>query len=104
MKFKQFSLPEHKQLAGSIFDKNDAQKVLGDDLYFNLLEKEPETLLDKTLFGFFERCFRCFTINRVLTKYGYSLNFLRDATCIDFLSKKSTGKKLSYKKSFCLCH
>ena len=47
MKFKQFSLPEHKQLAGSILDKNDAQKVLGDDLYFNLLEKEPETLLDK---------------------------------------------------------
>ena len=48
-----YKTDKHKQLVGSILDKNDAQKLLGDDLYFDLLEIEPETLLDKTLFGFF---------------------------------------------------
>ena len=59
-------------MPGSILDKNDDQKVLGDDLYFDLLEIEQETLLDKTLIGFFERCY---TINQVLPKYGYFLKF-----------------------------
>ena len=33
-------------------DKRDTQKVLGDELHFDLQEIESETLLDKTLFGF----------------------------------------------------
>lgn len=37
-------------------DKTGAQKVLGDDLYFDLKDIESENFLDKTLFGFFERC------------------------------------------------
>ena len=37
-------------------DKTGAQNVLGDDLYFDLKDIESETFLDKTLFGFFERC------------------------------------------------
>ena len=60
-----YKTDKYKQLAGSKLDKTDPQKVLGDDLYFDLLEIEPETLLDKTLFGFFEWCS---TIKRVLTK------------------------------------
>ena len=48
-----YKTDKFKQLAGSKLDKTDPQKVLGDDLYFDLLEIEPETLLDKTLFGFF---------------------------------------------------
>ena len=34
---------KYKQQAGSILDKNDAQKVLGDDLYFDLLERARNT-------------------------------------------------------------
>ena len=49
-----YKTDKYKQQAGLILDKNDTQKVLGDDLYFDLLEIEPETLPDKTLFGFFE--------------------------------------------------
>ena len=49
-----YKTDKYKQQAGLILDKNDAQKVLGDDLYFDLLEIEPEPLPDKTLFGFFE--------------------------------------------------
>ena len=33
--------------------KEDALKILGDDLYFEWLEIEPSTVLDKSLFGFF---------------------------------------------------
>ena len=40
-----YKTDKYKQLAGSVLDKNDAQKVLVDDLYFDLLETEPETLL-----------------------------------------------------------
>ena len=36
-------------------EKNDARKILGDDLYFDLMEIEPKTLIDQTLIGFFER-------------------------------------------------
>ena len=36
--------------------KEDAQEILGNDLYFDLLEIEPNTLLSKSLFGFFQRC------------------------------------------------
>ena len=37
-------------------DKRNAQKILGDGLYCDFKEIESETLLDKTLFGFFKRC------------------------------------------------
>ena len=78
-------------MARSILDKNDAQKLLGDDLYFDLLEIEPETLLDKTLFGYFEQCY---TINQVLTNYGYFLKFFERRNVYRFLIKKKiTGKK-----------
>ena len=39
------------QLANLKQKKEDAQKGLGYDLYFDLIEIEPETLLHKTLFG-----------------------------------------------------
>ena len=37
------------------FNLLDAQKVLGDDLYFDLMEIEDETMLDKTIFGYFNK-------------------------------------------------
>ena len=50
--------------------KKDAQKILGDDLYFDLKGIESETMLDKTLFGFFESCYK---INSVIAKHGFFL-------------------------------
>ena len=35
--------------------KKDAQQVLEDALYFELMDIESEILLDKTLFEFFDR-------------------------------------------------
>ena len=56
----------------SKLDLKNAQKILGDDLYFALIETEPENMLDKTLFGFFERCYK---INQVISKHGFFLKF-----------------------------
>ena len=62
--------------------KEDAQRVLGDKLNFDLLKIKSETLLDKTLFGFFERCY---VINNVSSKnLIFSLKFLNDAMCTGF--------------------
>lgn len=47
--------------------KDDPRNILCDELYFDLLEIEPSTMLDKSLFSHFERYF---AINQVLEKYG----------------------------------
>ena len=87
-------------MAGSVLNKNDAQKVLVDDLYFDLLEIEPEALLDKTLFGFFERCY---TINKVLTKYGYFLKFFERRNVYRFLIKKKLQGKNKITRNLSAC-
>ena len=63
-----YKLDTYQQQASVKPKKEDAQKVLGDYLYFDLIEIEPETLLDKTLSGFFDRCH---VINKVLAKHGF---------------------------------
>ena len=45
----------YQQLADVKPKKKDAQQVLEDALYFELMDIESETLLDKTLFEFFDR-------------------------------------------------
>ena len=49
------------------------------------MDIESETLLDKTLFEFFDRCY---LISDVLANHASFLNFLKDAMFTDFLSKK----------------
>ena len=68
----------------SISDKKDAQKILCDDLYFDLIDIEPETMLDKTLFGFFERCYK---INKIISKHGFFLKFFERRNMYRFLIK-----------------
>ena len=57
--------------------KEDAREVLGGKLFFNLTDIELSTLLDKSLFGFFERYF---SVNHVLGKHEYFLRFLKGVT------------------------
>ena len=63
-------------------DKKDAQKILGDALYFDLIDIKEETLLDKILFGFFERCYK---INQVISKHGFFLKFFERCNMYRFL-------------------
>ena len=78
--------------------KEDAQKILEDELYFDVLEIESSTLLDKFLFGFFERCF---SINQVITKYGFSLRFLERRNPNRFLIKKKKEKEKMMSQEIC---
>ena len=79
---------KYQQLAGAKPKKDNAQKLLGDDLYFDLIDIEFETLLDKTLFGFFDRCY-----NEVLAKYGFFLKFFERRNVYRFLIKKKVQVK-----------
>ena len=53
---------------GKILKKDKANDVLGKNFYEELLEINDDTQLDKTLFGFFDRCF---LVNKVLAKYNF---------------------------------
>ena len=53
--------------------------------YFDLLQIESSTLLDKSLFGFFESCF---SINQMIAKYGYFLRFFERRNLYRYLLKK----------------
>ena len=56
-----------KRPEGKILKKDKANDVLGKNFYEELLEIKDDTQLDKTLFGFFDRCF---LVNKVLAKYN----------------------------------
>ena len=60
--------------------KEDVREVLGGKLFFDLTDIELSTMLDKSLFGFFERCF---SVNHVLGKHEYFLRFLKGVTSTD---------------------
>ena len=65
---------------GKILKKDKANDVLGKNFYEELLEIKDDTQLDKTLFGFFDRCF---LVNKVLAKYNFFEIFLREETRSD---------------------
>ena len=50
---------------GKSIDKNKAIQVIGNEFYLELLEIRVDIKLDKTLFGYFNRCF---IVNEVLAK------------------------------------
>ena len=81
-------------------NKKDAQKILGDNLYFDLIEIEPETMLDKTLFGFFERCYK---INKVISKHGFFLKFFERRNMYRFLIKKKVQRKNEVTRNLSAC-
>ena len=85
-----YKLETYQQQAGIKPKNEDAQKVLGGELYFDLIDIEPETLLDKTLFGFFDRCL---PINKVLAKHGFFLKFFERRNMHRFLIKKKYKEK-----------
>ena len=76
---------------GKIIDKNKIEEVLGDDFYNDLLEIKDEIKLDRTIFGYLNRCFQ---ENEVLAKYNFFLRFFQRRDMFRFLiQKKLQGKK-----------
>ena len=82
---------------GEIIDKNKIVEVLGEDIYNDLLEIKDEIKLDRTLFGYFDRCF---IANQVLAKHNFYLKFFERRDRFRFLiQKKVQGKMKSQKTS-----
>ena len=72
--------------------------MVGEDFYNDLLEIKDEIKLDRTLFGYFDRCFLA---NQVVAKHSFFKNFLNDEICSGFLSKKKgTRKKMKSQETF----
>ena len=86
-----FKLETYRQQAGIKPKEEDARKVTGDELYFDLTDIEPETLLDKTLFGFFNRSL---ATNKVLSKHGFFLKFFERCNVYRFLIKRKYKEKM----------
>ena len=82
------------------FNLLDAQKVLGDDLYFDLMEIEDETMLDKTIFGYFNKYHK---LNRVISKHGLFLKFLERRNMYRFLIKKKVQRKSEVTRNLSAC-
>ena len=75
---------------GKIVDKKKIEEVLGDDFYDDLLEIKDEIKLDRTIFGYFNRCFQ---VNEVLAKYNFLLKFFERRDMFRFLIQKKVQLK-----------
>ena len=75
---------------GEIIDKNKIEEVLGDDFYNDLLEIKDEVKLDRTIFGYVNRCFQ---VNEVLAKYNFFHKFFERRGMFRFLIQKKVQLK-----------
>ena len=57
-------------------------------------------MLDKTLFGFFERCYK---INKVISKHGFFLKFFERRNVYRFLIKKKVQRKNEVTRNLSAC-
>ena len=71
-------------------------EVLGGKFFNDLKEIEEEIKLDKTLFGYFDRCFK---LNKVLAKHNYFLKFFKRRDTYRFLIKKKVQGKNEVKRN-----
>ena len=55
-----------------IINKDKIKDVLGKDFYNDLLEIKSDIKLDRTIFGYFDRCLQ---VNEVLSKHYFFLKF-----------------------------
>ena len=65
-------------------------EVLGENFFNELKKIEEEKMLDRTLFGYFDRCFK---LNKVLAKHNYFLKFFEKLDTYKFLPKKIVQRK-----------
>lgn len=80
--------------------KEDAQEILGNDLYFDLLEIEPNTLPAQQIFIWF---FSEVQINKVISKYSFFLRFFKRRNMYRFLAKKKVKAKNEVTRNLSAC-
>ena len=85
---------------GQIIRKENAREVLGGGLFFDLKETEAESMLDHSLFGYFNRCF---AINTVLGKHGYFLRFFERKNQFRYQIRKKLKSKNEMRRELSTC-
>ena len=75
---------------GKIPEKGKTAEVLGSYFYNELLEIKDEVKLDRTIFGYFDTCFK---VNHVISNHNFFLKFFERRDVFRFLiQKKVQGK------------
>ena len=64
--------------------------ILGESLYVDSIDVKDEIQLDRTLFGFFNRCF---LVNELLSNYNYFSKFYERRNKFSPLIKKKVERK-----------
>ena len=62
-----------------------------------MLEIKDDITLDRTIFGYFDRCFQA---NEVLARHIFSLNLLNVEICLGFLYRKKYREKIAGRETF----
>ena len=71
-------------------ERKKAKDIFGENLYGDLIDVKDEIQLDRTLFGFFNRCF---LVIELLSKYDYFLKFYERRDKFRFLINKKIERK-----------
>ena len=67
-----------------ITEQNRITEVLGENLYNELLDIKDKIKLDRTLFGYYDRCF---IANEILTRHNFFIKFSKRRDRFRFLIK-----------------
>ena len=74
-----------------ITEQNRITEVLGENLYNELLDIKDKIKLDRTLFGYYDRCF---IANEILTRYNFFIKFSKRRDRFRFLIKNKLLVKM----------
>ena len=81
-------------------DWGEIQETIGNDFYNDLLEINDDIKLDRSIFGFFDRCFRA---NQVLAKHNFFLKFFERRDEFRFQIKKKVEGKNQVTRNLSSC-
>ena len=81
-------------------DWGKIQETIGNDFYNDLLEINDDIKLDRSIFGFFDRCFRT---NQVLAKHNFFLKFCERRHDFRFQIKKKVEGKNQVTRNLSSC-
>ena len=95
-----YGIMYHQNIDTENIKKEDVQKILGENFYFHLLEIEPETMLDKSLFCFFQRCF---SIKNAISKCGFFLKIFWKTKYVQISYKKKVKGKNEVTRNLSAC-
>ena len=75
---------------GEILDQARIIEVLGEDFNNDLFNVNNKVKLDRTIFGYFDRCM---ILNKILSKYNFFVKFFERRDKFRFLTQKNSCRK-----------